>query len=69
MSLTVFAAISGIGKTQFVASRIWIAGNIVILQVLAGAVMGLIKVSDWCTFVKISQAGEELIFIIAIYGI
>ena len=51
------------------SSRILIAGNIVILQILAGAVMGPIKVSDWCALMKISQAGEELIFIIAINGI
>ena len=51
------------------SSRILIAGNIVILQILAGAVMGPIKVSHWCALMKISQAGEELIFIIAINGI
>ena len=49
--------------------RILIVGNIAILQILAGAAVGPIKVSDWRAFLKISQAGEELIFIIAINGI
>ena len=48
------------------SNRILIAGNIAILQILAGAAVGPIKVSDWCALMKISQAGEELIFIIAI---
>jgi len=49
--------------------RILIVGNIVMLPPLAGDAAGPIKVSDLRTIVKISQAREELISIIAINGI